>query len=328
MEVNAVRQPSGLCLSCGCRNGGDESRCEKCGRRLGPLPGEIARLQSHGTICEPLNPKPGEMTGLAIAGAGSERLASADQQPSARPARGARSRRPGLPRHEDLRKQLRMRVQDFRTRRGNVNLVLPFQEGEGTREPEGVARKVISIGSMPASSARTPIRQETQHRTKRTPVPTQQQALDFPSASEQMESPAPVAVAPFGLRLAGHGIDCVLNLAALLLFLLPLKLWAGPVVFNRFLLMGSFCAYLVLVLLYGFLFLCLAGATPAMRWIGLRVVNFDGMPPRRRQLLCRFLGSIASVGSFFLGFIWAAIDEEELSWHDRMSKTFLTRKRE
>ena len=119
-------------------------------------------------------------------------------------------------------------------------------------------------------------------------------------------------------------MDFALSLAAFALFLLPIKLLVGPVAFSRFLIAGIAGAYLLLVLLYGGIFVYLAGATPTMKWIGLRMVNFDGAPPTRKQLLCRYLGTVASVGSFFLGFLWAAIDEEKLSWHDRISKTFLT----
>lgn len=99
---------------------------------------------------------------------------------------------------------------------------------------------------------------------------------------------------------------------------------AREVVFNRFLLAGGLAAGMVLALLYGMIFLYLAGATPAMRVVGLRLVNFDGQPASRPERLWRFLGAIASAGSFLLGFVWAAVDDERFSWHDRISKTFLT----
>ena len=79
-----------------------------------------------------------------------------------------------------------------------------------------------------------------------------------------------------------------------------------------------------LALLYGVVFLYLAGATPAMRCLGLRLVNFDGAPASRPERLWRLCGAVVSAGSFLLGFAWAAVDEERFSWHDRISKTFLT----
>jgi uncharacterized RDD family membrane protein YckC len=31
-----------------------------------------------------------------------------------------------------------------------------------------------------------------------------------------------------------------------------------------------------------------------------------------------------SAGTFFLGFLWAQWDEDELTWHDRISRTYLS----
>jgi len=162
-------------------------------------------------------------------------------------------------------------------------------------------------------------------RQARRAVPrTAQPELDFPAPPSPTEVFLALPVAPFRLRLLGHAMDFALSLAAFVLFLLPLKLLVGPVSSSRLLMVGIAGAYLLVLLLYGGVFVYLAGATPTMKWMGLRLVNFDGATPSRKQLLCRYLGSVASVGSFFLGFLWAAIDEEKLSWHDRISKTFLT----
>jgi len=101
-------------------------------------------------------------------------------------------------------------------------------------------------------------------------------------------------------------------------------MFAIPLPPNRFLLAGLLSAYLLLLCLYGALFVAYAGATPAMKWLGLRLVNFDGIRPSRKQRMYRLWGAIASSGSFFLGYLWAIVDEENLCWHDRISKTFLT----
>jgi len=152
----------------------------------------------------------------------------------------------------------------------------------------------------------------------------EQPELEFPSLSEPMEATLTLPVAPVPLRLWAQGVDFALSLAAFLLFLIPFKLLAGPVGLSRPFYAGVGAAYLGVMLLYGGLFLWLAGSTPAMKWTGLRLVNFDGGSPARRQRFCRYLGAIASVGAFCLGLVWAAVDEEKLSWHDRISKTFLT----
>jgi len=75
---------------------------------------------------------------------------------------------------------------------------------------------------------------------------------------------------------------------------------------------------------YFALFTVLAGATPGMMLRGLRVTAFSGEPPALRQLLLRSLGYLFSAASFLLGFLWAYWDEDSLTWHDRLSHTYLT----
>ena len=92
----------------------------------------------------------------------------------------------------------------------------------------------------------------------------------------------------------------------------------------RVTLLAMLAALATLPLFYHFLFLMFAAGTPGMHWTGLRLVDFDGQPASRRRRLKRVVASVASGGSFFLGFLWAVLDEEQLTWHDRMSETCLT----
>lgn len=57
---------------------------------------------------------------------------------------------------------------------------------------------------------------------------------------------------------------------------------------------------------------------------GLQVVDFSGEAPSSRQLLLRAAGYLLSAGTFFLGFVWATWDEDTLTWHDRLSHTYLS----
>lgn len=79
----------------------------------------------------------------------------------------------------------------------------------------------------------------------------------------------------------------------------------------------------VLAFLYNFLFLYFSEATPGMRWMGLRLVDFDGAPARRHRRVLRLLGLMASGAAMGVGFLWAAVDEQGLTWHDRISRTCL-----
>jgi uncharacterized RDD family membrane protein YckC len=81
--------------------------------------------------------------------------------------------------------------------------------------------------------------------------------------------------------------------------------------------------FAIVYLQYFALFTIFGGTTPGMMFRGLQVTSFTGDPPTPRQMLLRSLGYIISAGTFFLGFFWAWWDEDALTWHDRLSHTYL-----
>jgi uncharacterized RDD family membrane protein YckC len=82
--------------------------------------------------------------------------------------------------------------------------------------------------------------------------------------------------------------------------------------------------FAIVYLQYFALFTIFGGTTPGMMMRGLQVVSFSGEPPTPRQMLLRSAGYFLSAGTFFLGFLWAMWDEDELTWHDRLSHTHLS----
>lgn len=67
------------------------------------------------------------------------------------------------------------------------------------------------------------------------------------------------------------------------------------------------------------------GQTLGMRPWRLRVVDADGTTPTRAQLIRRFLVGMPSLLLAGLGFWWAWIDRDRLTWHDRASGTRMVR---
>ena len=74
---------------------------------------------------------------------------------------------------------------------------------------------------------------------------------------------------------------------------------------------------------YFLLFTVFAGATPGMMARGLRAASFDGADPASTQLLWRGFGYIPSAAIALLGFAWSIWDQDHLTWHDRISQTYL-----
>jgi uncharacterized RDD family membrane protein YckC len=82
--------------------------------------------------------------------------------------------------------------------------------------------------------------------------------------------------------------------------------------------------FAIVYLQYFTLFTIFGGTTPGMMMRGLQVASFSGEPPTPKQMLLRSAGYLLSAGTFFLGFLWAMWDEDELTWHDRLSRTYLS----
>jgi uncharacterized RDD family membrane protein YckC len=89
---------------------------------------------------------------------------------------------------------------------------------------------------------------------------------------------------------------------------------------------GAVCVatFAIVYLQYFALFTIFGGTTPGMMMRSLQVVSFTGEAPTPRQMLLRSAGYLLSAGTFFLGFVWAMWDEDTLTWHDRISRTYLS----
>jgi uncharacterized RDD family membrane protein YckC len=83
-------------------------------------------------------------------------------------------------------------------------------------------------------------------------------------------------------------------------------------------------SFAIVYVQYFSLFTVFGGTTPGMMLRGLRVVDFSGEEPSPRQFLLRAAGYMLSAGTFFLGYLWSQWDEDELTWHDRISHTYLS----
>jgi uncharacterized RDD family membrane protein YckC len=74
---------------------------------------------------------------------------------------------------------------------------------------------------------------------------------------------------------------------------------------------------------YQYLLLVCTGTTPGLRMARLRLSRFDGSRVPRRIRRWRVLASVLSGFSFGLGYAWCVLDEDQLSWHDRITRTYL-----
>jgi uncharacterized RDD family membrane protein YckC len=131
-------------------------------------------------------------------------------------------------------------------------------------------------------------------------------------------------VAPIDERRLSGLIDAACLLFACGGFLALFGSLGGHFAFSKLNAAVYATAFAIVYLQYFALFTVFGGTTPGMMLRGLRVVDFSGEEPSPRQLLLRAAGYMLSAGSFFLGYVWAQWDEDELTWHDRISRTYLS----
>jgi uncharacterized RDD family membrane protein YckC len=139
------------------------------------------------------------------------------------------------------------------------------------------------------------------------------------------EVAATATIAPLAIRAVAGILDFAVIIVALGVFLAVFYLMGGVALTDLEGLRAISVAFLAIVCFYWIFYVGYLGGTSGMNWLGLRVLNFDGEPPSGAQRRTRAVGTILSTLSLGLGFAWSIADEEKLTWHDRMSKTFVTR---
>lgn len=258
------------------------------------------------------------------------------------------------------RQEVSVRVERFRQRRqAQATLPLAFDESEaltfepvpatarsGTGIPACATRKVIPFEEIrkgrkqvvqgprstvqgPPPDVRATLGPARPQGSIVSASPAIQASLAFPepppsSAPVLIEKTVNFPVAPLAARLMSAVFDAALVAVGCALFAGIYTALGGRFALQRAGVL-AFCAALALLAgVYLFLFLFYAAATPGMRWLGLRLVDFEGKPARSGQRLLRVLAVAPSSAALGFGFLWAAFDEEALAWHDRISRTCLT----
>lgn len=173
-----------------------------------------------------------------------------------------------------------------------------------------------------------PVRTGAAHR--RGAADDSQQTLNF--HEEQMEiashaetvilCDAPVATATH--RLMAAAVDASMIAIALGLFLGVFLFSGSRFAMNKQTAMLALGIIVALGIFYRSLWSFGNGETPGMRFAGLRLVNFDGQLPGRKQRGIRQAAYLLSLLSIGVGLLWSLVDEEGLTWHDHISKTFPT----
>jgi uncharacterized RDD family membrane protein YckC len=156
-----------------------------------------------------------------------------------------------------------------------------------------------------------------------------QQTLEFAYAARSPKSmdgviycDAPVAVPVH--RAMAAAVDTGIVLMALAVFGIIFHLAGGAFVLDVKTAPMFLAAAAAIVVFYRVLWCLANGDSAGQRWTHLRLVNFDGQRPTRTQRFYRLASGLLSLLAAGIGLLWSLVDEETLTWHDHISKTFPT----
>jgi len=156
-----------------------------------------------------------------------------------------------------------------------------------------------------------------------------QQALEFAYAARPPKAlegviycDAPVAVPAH--RAMAVAVDASIVMIALAVFGMIFHLAGGAFIVDAKTAPIFLAAAAGVVLFYRVLWCLANGDTAGQHWTHLRLVNFDGQRPTRTQRFYRLASGLLSLLAAGIGLLWSLVDEETLTWHDHISKTFPT----
>jgi uncharacterized RDD family membrane protein YckC len=292
------------CKHCGFVNGEDDHRCLRCGRRLSGV-----------VIAAP----PGYSGANALAPA----LVMKDTEefaPVKTTAATATSEQPTL------------FAPSTQTGKPGQN-VIPFDKL--LKEVSGRSGVRLAVDPSPAPAA-TPT--TIQVRVRKSAPPSAgtdlQGTLDFIPGSPlkarrlktdvdaQVFCDQPVATPTH--RAVASAIDAAVILIGFGVLLGTFSLLGGSFGAGKMLWIGMGAAFTLVTMLYGLIWAIAGRETAGMRFTDLQLITFDGFPLDPRSRALRFASTWLSFCSGGLGLLWAVADEENLTWHDHISKTFPT----
>ena len=276
------------CRYCQAPNAEDDHRCRRCGRRLRMTPVYAASAAVPQLDYEP-GPSPHSPASNAPLSNG---------RPGIAPERARVQRKP-----------ITYQPSLFTSR--EMPRVVPF---------ETIAPESLEAPPKKAISTKPRIR-------RRKPIPGQQH-LEF-TPGRYMRPPDGVVICDAPVAVPAHrtmaaALDASIILFGLAIFGVVFRLAGGNIILNAKT-TPEFAGILAGLVIFYKLLWCLAnGDSPGMKWTRMMQVNFDGQTPNRKQRLVRMVASILSVSAAGLGLLWMLVDEETLTWHDHISKTFPT----
>lgn len=142
------------------------------------------------------------------------------------------------------------------------------------------------------------------------------------SPDAQISFAMPLYVAPGSQRMMAFLVDACCVVTGFLMAV-AVAAYASPVLPT-----GLPAVLVSVVTLFAFaigyqtLFFSLSGTTPGMRYARIGLCTFNDENPTRKAMLHRIFALLLAGMPLGLGLLWACMDEENLGWHDRISRMY------
>jgi len=238
---------------------------------------------------------------------------------------------------EEWRGELNQRLQAYRARRrkafpNEAQTELPFESRRAeagvavqTEEQQAIAHDPNDDFAFTIAIGRPPQKAEPDDARLMIDVSLPPLSEDQEEAPEApVESPSDLyPVATLRERRSAALIDAACLAFAYGGFLALFGSLGGQFTLSKLSAVVCFSTLAFVYVQYFGLFTIFGGTTPGMMVRGLQVASFTGEAPTSKQLFWRAAGYMISAGTFFLGFFWALWDEDAMTWHDRLSRTYL-----
>lgn len=333
------------CAYCGARNESPQNRCGHCGRHLEEPPKDLwsraGLSRDSPEVLPPLKGKPSAEMPQPIPEWKKQLHQKLDayreRQKEQNPAPSHAQNSSGATANPSPERPLRLLP--FQAPGSEPAASLSSKRGGSVAvaEPaDGEAVASTGPGSRGAPKPPAPSKLPQLHRTaagdgakaSAAPAGLADYSLAYEDDEGKVASPSTAAieihVAPIATRAAAGLLDLALVVVALGVFSAALMAMtdltlSGPE--GQRTLALSFFGILVF---YWIFYLRYIGETAGMMWAGLHLVTFDARAPDAGQRWARALGMVLSCAALGLGFAWSLGDEDKLTWHDRISKTYVS----
>jgi uncharacterized RDD family membrane protein YckC len=281
------------CKHCGFANGDDDHRCLRCGRRLGGVviaapPGYIGANALAASMI--VNDETGEFP--------------VDQETLFNRPSEAANTAPNVIPFDRAQRQAAGRA-----------------AGRPVAQPPSPAQAPPATKARKAAASSQSLR-HAQGSLDFIPAPSSRARKLKTDVDAQVFCHQPVATPTH--RFVASSIDAAVILIGFGLLSITFQGLGGQFGSGKMFWIGMAGTLVLVSLLYGLIWAIAGTETAGMRLTDLQLITFDGFQLDARSRALRFASTWLSFCSGGLGLLWAMADEENLTWHDHISKTFPT----